>query len=68
MYLEPYTTHSTMAKLTGKQLQKIDAARDIGEELLQSVRDMKRGRAVRTHKVATPVAAAARAKTGLTQA
>lgn len=57
-----------MAKLTTKQLQKRDAARDIGEELLQAVRDMKRGRAARTHKVETPVAAAARAKTGLTQA
>ena len=57
-----------MAKLTAKQLQKRDAGRDIGEELLQAVRDMKRGRAARTHNVETPVAAAARAKTGLTQA
>ncbi len=57
-----------MAKLTTKQLHKRDAARDIGEELLQAVRDMKRGRAARTHNVETPVAAAARAKTGLTQA
>lgn len=57
-----------MAKLIGKQLQKRDAARDIGEELLQAVRDMKRSRAARTHKVEIPVAAAARAKTGLTQA
>ena len=57
-----------MAKLTTKQLQKRDAGRDIGEELLQAVRDMKRGRAARTHNVETPVAAAARAKTGLTQA
>ena len=56
-----------MTKLTSKQLQKRDAARDIGEELLQSVRDMKRGRAARTHKVGMPVAAA-RARTGLTQA
>ena len=56
-----------MAKLTGKQLQKRDAARNIGDELLKAVRDMKRGHASRTHKVAVPVAAAARAKTGLTQ-
>jgi putative transcriptional regulator len=60
--------NSIMAKLTTKQLQKRDAGRDIGEELLQAVRDMKRGRAARTHNVETPVAAAARAKTGLTQA
>ena len=57
-----------MAKLTSKQIQKRDASRDIGEELLQAVRDMKRGRAARTSKVEVPVAAAARAKTGLTQA
>jgi putative transcriptional regulator len=60
--------NSIMTKLTSKQLQKRDAARDIGEELLQAVRDMKRGRAARTHKVGMPVAAAARARTGLTQA
>jgi putative transcriptional regulator len=57
-----------MAKLTSKQLQKRDASRAIGEELLQVVRDMKRGRAARTSKVEAPVATAARAKTGLTQA
>lgn len=43
-----------MAKLTDKQFQKRDAARDIGEELLQSVRDMKRGRAARLHKACSP--------------
>ena len=57
-----------MAKLTSKQLQKRDATRNIGDELLKAVHDMKRGRAARTHKVAVPVAAAARAKTRLTQA
>ena len=56
-----------MAKLTSKQLQKRDATRNIGDELLKAVRDMKRGRAARTHKVEVPVAAAARAKTRLTQ-
>ena len=68
MSFAPYAMNSIMAKLTSKQLQKRDAGRDIGEELLQAVRDMKRGRAARTHNVETPVAAAARAKTGLTQA
>lgn len=68
MSFAPYAMNSTMAKLTSKQLQKRDAGRDIGEELLQAVRDMKRGRAARTHNVEIPVAAAARAKTGLTQA
>jgi putative transcriptional regulator len=57
-----------MAKLTNKQLQERDTSRNIGEELLRAVRDMKKGKAARTHKVEVPVAAAARAKTGLTQA
>lgn len=56
-----------MPKLTKKQIQKRDATPDIGEELLQAVRGMKRGRATRTHQVEVPIAAAARAKTGLTQ-
>jgi putative transcriptional regulator len=57
-----------MAKLTNKQLQERDTSRNIGEELLRAVRDMKKRKAARTHKVEVPVAAAARAKTGLTQA
>ena len=57
-----------MAESTSKQLQQRDASRDMSEELLQAVRDMKRGHAARTSKVEVPVAAAARAKTGLTQA
>ncbi len=57
-----------MARLTNRRLDKRDAARDIGEELLQAVRDMKRGRPARAHQVDIPAAAAARAKTGLTQA
>ena len=55
-----------MAKLTSKQLQKRDATHDIGEELLQAVRDMKRGRATRTSKVEAPVATAARPIRGRT--
>jgi putative transcriptional regulator len=57
-----------MTKLTNKQLQERDATRNIGEELLRAVRDMKKGKAARSHKVEIPIAAAARAKTGLTQA
>ena len=34
-----------MAKLSGKALRKRDAARDIGAELLASVREMKAGQA-----------------------
>lgn len=57
-----------MTKLTNKQLQERDAARNIGEELLRAVRDMKKAKVARTHTVEVPVAAAARAKSGLTQA
>jgi len=57
-----------MAKMTAKQLAKRDTARDIGAELLQAVREMKSGRSSRTHHIQVPAAAAARAKTGLTQA
>lgn len=56
-----------MAKLTAKQLLNRDAARDIGAELLQAVREMKTGRTGRTHTIKIPAAAAARAKTGLSQ-
>jgi len=51
-------------KLTEKQLRARDAKRDIGAELLESVRQMKRGEG---RAVYVP-AKAAREKTGLSQA
>jgi len=49
--------------LSEKVLEKRDADRDIGEELLQSVRQMKKGRKGKVH---SPVAQARR-KVGLSQ-
>ncbi len=56
-----------MAK-SGKASRSPDAARDIGQELLQAVREMKAGRRGRVHKVAVPPMVAARLKSGLSQA
>ena len=50
-----------MAKLSEKALRKRDAARDIGAELLASVREMKAGRAGHVHRV--PVSAITEAGT-----
>jgi putative transcriptional regulator len=44
-----------MAKLSEKALRKRDAARDIGAELLASVREMKAGQAEHVHRVPVPV-------------
>ena len=54
-------------KLTDRQLRRRDAARDIGAEVLESVRDIKAGRGKRT-KVAVPAAAEARRRVGVSQA
>ena len=51
-----------MAKLSEKALRKRDAARDIGAELLASVREMKAGQAGHVHRV--PVSAITEARTG----
>lgn len=56
-----------MPKLT-KGPRTRDAERDIGRELLQSVREMKGGRRGRVHKVAVPPIMTARLKLGLSQA
>lgn len=53
--------------LTEKELLERDAKRDIGEELLQSIRDVKAGRHGAVHKIALTEAAQARSKTGLSQ-
>lgn len=56
-----------MAK-SERELRARDAKRDLGKELLQSVREMKAGRRGRSHKVKVSPIVAARLKSGLSQA
>lgn len=56
-----------MAK-SAKKLRASAPKRKLGEELLQSVREMKAGRRGRVHKVRIPPIAAARLKSDLSQA
>ena len=56
-----------MAKLSEKALRKRDATRDIGAELLVSVREMKAGRAGHVHRVPVSAITEARTRTGLSQ-
>jgi putative transcriptional regulator len=56
-----------MAKMTEKALRKRDAARDIGAELLASVRDMRAGRAGHVHRISVSAITEARTRTGLSQ-
>ncbi len=53
--------------LTEKELMERDAKRNLGEELLQSIRDVKAGRHGAVHSMAMTEAADARSKTGLSQ-
>lgn len=53
--------------LTEKELMQRDAKRNIGDELLQSIRDVKAGRFGAVHQVEVTAAAQARSKTGLSQ-
>lgn len=53
--------------MTEKELQQRDAKRDLGAELLESVREMKAGRTGKIHKVAIPPVISARMKSGLPQ-
>src|SRR3546814_2863352 len=55
-------------KLTEAQLIKRDAGRNIGEELLQAVREIKAGKTGRVSNVEVTEAAEARTKLGLSQA
>ena len=55
-------------KKTDKELQERDSKRDLGAELLDYVREMMADKRSREHKVKIPDAAAARQKTGLSQA
>ena len=54
---------SKIKRLTEAEIAKFEATRDIGEEILQSIRDLKAGKG---HVVLSP-AIAARSKTGLSQ-
>lgn len=56
-----------MAK-SAKKSRVRASKRNLGEELLQSVREMKAGRRGRVHKVRIPPIAAARLKSDLSQA
>jgi len=53
--------------MTEKELQKRDAKRDLGAELLKSVRQMKAGSSGKIHKVAISPVVSARMKSGLSQ-
>ena len=56
-----------MAKMTEKALRARDAKRDIGEELLQAVREMKAGKAARVHHFKVSDILEARMRVGLSQ-
>jgi putative transcriptional regulator len=57
-----------MAKMTEKQLAKWEKSRDLGQELLQGVRDLKAGRTGRRFTVDSFGIVRAREKSNLTQA
>lgn len=54
---------SKSRKLTRSEIEALEARRDIGAEILQSIKDMKAGRG----KVVLSAAAEARSATGLSQ-
>lgn len=56
-----------MAKMTDKALRKRDKTRNIGAELLASVREMKAGQAGHVHRVPVSAITEARTRTGLSQ-
>jgi putative transcriptional regulator len=56
-----------MPKMTERALRKRDKGRDLGAELLESVREMKAGRASHLHRVAMSAVTEARTRVGLSQ-
>ena len=56
-----------MAKMSKRALRARDANRDIGAELLASIREMKAGRAGHVHRVSVSAIAEARNRTGMLQ-
>ena len=57
-----------MRKMSEKQLARWERSRNLGEELLQGVRDIKAGRVGRRYTVQTYPIVRARERSGLTQA
>ena len=53
--------------MTEKQLRERDAKRDLGAELLQSIREMKAGKGKVVAKIEVPPVVMARMKSGLSQ-
>ena len=57
-----------MAKMTEKQIAKWEKTRNLGEEILQGIRDLKAGRTGRRFTVDSYAIVRAREKSSLTQA
>ena len=57
-----------MRKMTEKQLKKWEQSRDIGQEILQGIRDIKAGRSGRRYTIESYPIVRAREKSGLSQA
>ena len=57
-----------MKKMTEKQLKKWEQSRDIGQEILQGIRDIKAGRIGRRYTPESYSIVRAREKSGLSQA
>jgi len=57
-----------MSKMTEKDLRRRDAKRNIGEELLRAVQEMKAGRTARVHRIPVSAITEARTRSGLSQA
>jgi len=57
-----------MRKMTEKQLKKWEQSRDLGEEILQGIRDIKAGRIGRRYTTESYPIVRAREKSGLSQA
>jgi len=55
------------AKMTDRALRARDTKRDLGAELLASVRQMKAGKAGKVHRVPMSAIAEARTRSGLSQ-
>jgi len=56
-----------MTKLTGKQLAKLEKGRNIGQEIVDGIRDIKAGRVGRRFTVESYPIVRAREKSGLSQ-
>jgi putative transcriptional regulator len=57
-----------MSKMTERDLRRRDAKRNIGEELLRAVQEMKTGKAARVRHIPVSAITEARTRSGLSQA